>query len=161
MNFDHKILPLALLGDLKIDKTNKIVLVGGCFDILHYGHISFIQKARTVGDILVVLLESDEFIRRVKKKKPVHNQQQRAEVLAALGYVDYVILLPFLKNPDVDYKKIVKEISPSVIAYSVGDIKKEKKIKLADEVHAKTVSIPYLSLFSSSQLITYASIFRD
>jgi len=161
MNFDHKIFPLESLKDIKIDKTKKIVLAGGCFDILHYGHVHFIRKARSAGDILILLLESDEFITQIKKKKAVHTQRQRAEILAALGYVDYVVSLPLLKNPDIDYERIVKEIRPSIIALTSPDSKESQKRKLAQEVHAETLIIPYLSSFSSSQLITYAPIFRN
>ena len=91
MNFDHKIVSLSSLKDGMPDKLKKRVLVGGCFDILHFGHATFLQKAREAGDVLIILLESDEFIVQIKKKKPVHIQQQRAEILSALGYVDYVV----------------------------------------------------------------------
>jgi len=161
MNFDHKIVSLSSLRNIKIDKTKKIVLAGGCFDILHYGHVTFLQKARSAGDMLVLLLESDEFITQVKKKQPVHTQQQRAEILAALQYVDYVVLLPLLNNPDKDYENIVKEIGPSIIAFTSSDSKESQKKKFAQEVRAETLIIPYLSSFSSSSLITYAPIFRD
>ena len=161
MNFDHKIFALASLENIKTDKTKKIVLGGGCFDILHYGHVTFIQKAKSAGDILILLLEPDEFIAIVKKKKPMHSQQQRAKILAALGYVDYVILLPLLKDPDNDYKEIVKKIHPSIIAYTSSDPKESQKKKLAQEVNAKTLVIPYISSFSSSQLTPYAPIFRN
>ena len=161
MNLDHKILPLASLENKKIDKAKKIVLAGGCFDILHYGHILFMKKARSAGDALVLLLESDEFITRKKKKRPVHTQQQRAEILAALEYVSYVVLLPLLKHPGTDYKKIAEDIKPSIIVYTSGDVKEEQKKKLAQNIHAKTLEIPLLSSFSSSQLITYAPILRD
>ena len=161
MNFDHKIVSLSSLRNIKIDKTKKIVLAGGCFDILHYGHVTFLQKARSAGDMLVLLLESDEFITQVKKKQPVHTQQQRAEILAALQYVDYVVLLPLLNNPDKDYENIVKEIGPSIIAFTSSDSQELQKKKFAQEVRAETLIIPYLSSFSSSSLITYAPIFRD
>jgi len=161
MNFDHKIFPLASLNTIEMDKTKKIVLAGGCFDILHYGHVTFMQQARAAGDILILLLESDEFISNVKKKKPVHTQQQRAEILSALGYVDYVIQLPFFKNPNSEYEKIVKQIHPSVIAYTLGDSMESQKKKFAQAVHAEVCVIPYLLSFSSSSLITYAPIFRD
>lgn len=161
MNFDRKILSLSSLENFKTDASQKIVLAGGCFDILHYGHITFLKKAREAGDILMLLLESDEFMRVVKKKKPVHSQQQRAEILAALGYVDYVLMLPFFKNPDIDYEETVKKIHPSIIAYTSPDLKESQKKKFAQEIHAQTLAVPYLKSFSSSQLITYAPIFRD
>ena len=161
MNFDHKIVSPSSLKEIKGENAKKIVLAGGCFDILHYGHVTFIQKAREAGDALVLLLESDDFIREKKKKNPVHTQRQRAEIVAALEYVDYVVSLPLLKDPDNDYAKIVKDIHPSIIAFTAGDSKESQKKKLAQAVHATTLSIPNLKSFSSSQLITYAPIFRD
>jgi len=162
MNFDHKITPLSALHTTIVQiNSKKKVLVGGCFDILHHGHVIFLQKARSEGDALIVLLESDEFIKSIKKKEPVHTQQQRAEILAALGYVDTIILLPYFSAPDEDYKGIIEEIKPEVIAYTTGDKQARRKKEFAAMVHGTTVEIPYLSSFSSSKLITYAPIFRD
>ena len=81
-----------------------VVLVGGCFDILHIGHIRFLKAARKQGDSLVVALESDEFIRLQKRREPFHTQAERAEILAALRSVDTVILLPLLST-DEDYAR--------------------------------------------------------
>lgn len=161
MDFTQKIVPLSHMKEIQFDIKNKTVLIGGCFDILHYGHLYFIQKARLAGDSLILLLESDEYIQESKKKKPVHTQQQRAELLAALGYVDYVILLPHLKQPDREYEAIVTHIQPAIIAYTKGDSHEEQKKIFAQKVHADILLIPYLESFSSSQLITYAPIFRD
>ncbi len=161
MNFDHKIVPLSLVKKIETPHAAETVLVGGCFDILHYGHLYFLKKARSAGDMLIILLESDTFIEEVKKKKPVHTQQQRAELLAALGYVDYVVVLPLLKNPDADYQKIVEDIKPAIIAYTTGDAQEHHKKIFAEKVGAKTLLVPYLDSFSSSQLITYAPIFRN
>jgi cytidyltransferase-like protein len=161
MDFSKKIIPLSRMKETQFGTKEKTVLAGGCFDILHYGHLYFIQKARLAGDSLILLLESDEFIRNIKKKVPVHTQQQRAELLAALGYVTYVILLPPLDSPDVEYENIVKQIHPSIIAYTKGDSQEDHKKKYAEKVHADILLIPYLESFSSSQLITYAPIFRD
>jgi glycerol-3-phosphate cytidylyltransferase-like family protein len=98
---------------------------------------------------------------KVKKKKPVHTQRQRAELLAALGYVNCVIQLPYLQNPNSDYIEITRKIHPSIIAFSEGDPQEMQKKKCAESVKAEILVVPYLSSFSSSQLITYAPIFRD
>jgi len=140
---------------------HKTVLVGGCFDIFHYGHLHFLTEAKRKGDVLIVLLESDAFIEKSKHKKPVHTQIQRAELLAALVCVDEVILLPEMKDRDKEYKKIVQLIRPSVIAYTKGDSGLNKKTLLANEVKADLVEIDMLTSFSSSQLITYAPIFGN
>lgn len=161
MNFEHKIVPLASLDTLPKTNTKKVVLVGGCFDIFHYGHHVFLQKARSAGDKLIVLLESDEYIASVKKKQPVHTQHQRSEILAALEYVDLVVLLPYFNDPNEDYRVIVEKIKPQIIAYTSGDRQERRKKEFAQMVHGATYEVPYLSSFSSSQLITYAPIFRD
>src|SRR3989344_4137326 len=106
----------------KLREQNKsIVLAGGVFDILHVGHVKFLQKAKEKGDQLFVLVESDGNVRRIKgKNRPINNQKNRAVILSSLIYVDYVILLPNLKT-DTDYDKLVFQIQPSVIATTAKD----------------------------------------
>lgn len=104
---------------LKAD-SKKIVLVGGCFDVLHPGHVIFLQKAKQAGDVLIVLLESDEKIKKLKGiDRPVHNQKERALVLSAFKWVDYIIPLPNLKN-EKDYDQIMSQIKPDIIAATFG-----------------------------------------
>src|SRR4030042_3619745 len=99
----------------------KVVLVGVCFDILHYGHIHFLKNARALGNYLVVALESDKNIKRLKgKKRPIHDQRQRREMLESLHFVDQVIVLADKMN-DKDYEKLVKIVNPKVIAVTSGD----------------------------------------
>ncbi len=114
----------------------KTVLVGGCFDLIHFGHLKFLEKAKKQGDFLIVALESDEFIKRHKKKLPVHRQLERAEVLSNLNMVDLIILLPLFRS-DNDYFNLVKTISPNVIAVTIGDQQLENKKKQAIEVGAE------------------------
>ncbi len=162
MNPEKNILPLRELNELKVQLGQKrIALVGGCFDIFHYGHLHFLREAKRGGDILVVLLESDEFIRLRKRKEPFHTQSQRAEILAELKVVDYVVLLPFLENPDKEYGEIVEDLKPSVIPITKGDVHRDKKLLLAKRVGAQLIEINQLASFSSSQITTYASILRD
>lgn len=98
-----------------------IVLAGGCFDILHPGHVIFLEKAKKAGDVLMVLLESDEKIKLLKGiNRPVHSQKERAQVLSALHYIDYVVLLPVMKK-DADYDQLVIKIKPDVIAATARD----------------------------------------
>lgn len=96
------------------------MLVGGCFDVLHPGHVIFLEKAKKAGDKLVVLLESDEKVRQLKgSNRPVHNQKERARVLSALKSVDQVILLPEIKD-DHAYDEIILKIRPDIIAITKG-----------------------------------------
>lgn len=156
------IVHLSEIDQLHTETSHKqTVLVGGCFDLLHYGHLLFLQNAKKLGDILIIALESDEFIRNRKKRKPVHTQQQRAEILTALQVVDYVILLPYLKS-DKEYFDLVSRVKPHIIAITENDPYKTHKQKQADQIGAKLeVVIPLLEQFSSSSIINYANILGD
>lgn len=101
-------------------KILSIVLVGGCFDVLHPGHVIFLEKAKRYGDKLVVLLESDEKVKKLKGiKRPVHNQKERAKVLMALRSVDLVIPLPFMETAK-EYDDLILKIKPDVICATKG-----------------------------------------
>ena len=98
----------------------RVVLVGGCFDVLHPGHIIFLEKAKKQGNFLIVLLESDEKIKELKgKSRPVHTQKERAAILRSLKSVDQVILLPYMKQDD-DYERLIQNLKPDVIAATSG-----------------------------------------
>src|SRR3989344_5466470 len=112
--------------------TSGKVLVGGCFDLIHFGHIHFLKKAKAMGDYLVVALESDANVRKLKGKgRPVHNQGQRRQMLKAISFVDQVIALPKMKS-DEDYRALVKRVSPKVIAVTKGD-----KLTIKKKEHAR------------------------
>lgn len=131
---------------------SKIVLVGGCFDVLHIGHIYFLKQARKYGD-LIVLLEPDEKIRRLKGiKRPIHTQQERAEILSVISCVDYVVLLPILKSDD-EYTKLVKLIRPDIIATTENDPIKNKKSEQAKKVGAKLIEIKKIKGKSTSAMV--------
>jgi rfaE bifunctional protein nucleotidyltransferase chain/domain len=134
---------------LKIKSKNKIVLVGGCFDVLHLGHIIFLEKAKKMGDKLIVLLESDENIRKNKgNNRPINNQENRAKMLLSLKVVDKVVKLPEMKTNE-DYLALIKKIKPSVIAITDGDERVFQKKEQAKLIGAKVVEvtkqIPYQS----------------
>ncbi len=117
-------------------ENKKTILVGGCFDLIHFGHLKFLEKAKEQGDFLIVALESDEFIKKHKKKLPVHRQLERAEILSNLNMIDLIILLPLFKTNN-DYFDLVKKVSPRIIAVTVGDQQLENKKKQALEVGAE------------------------
>ncbi|MDD2483035.1 MAG: adenylyltransferase/cytidyltransferase family protein [Candidatus Shapirobacteria bacterium] len=126
--------------ELIINNEN-IVLVGGCFDILHLGHIVFLEKAKKEGDILVILLESDENIKKNKgQNRPINSQENRAVFLTKLKMVDYVIKLPEMKN-DEEYLEIISKIKPKVIAVSDDDKNLIKKKKQAKKIGAKLIKV--------------------
>jgi rfaE bifunctional protein nucleotidyltransferase chain/domain len=130
----------------------KIVLVGGCFDILHYGHIHFLKQAKALGNYLVVALESDKNIKKLKgKKRPIHGQNKRREMLLSLKFVDEVIILKD-EMKDEDYFEMVKKVKPQIIVATSGDPVLEKKKKQAEMVGAKLIEIPRIKSLSTSQI---------
>lgn len=104
----------------KFAKGKKVVLVGGCFDILHPGHVIFLEKARKQGDILIVLLESDQKIKQLKGHgRPVHSQQDRALVLSSVRFVDFIIPIPYF-DKEKEYDAVIEKIRPHIIATTRG-----------------------------------------
>jgi cytidyltransferase-like protein len=136
----------------KLFLSKKTVLVGGCFDILHFGHLKFLQKSAEEGNFLIVALESDEFIKKYKRKPPIHSQLERAEILSHLSFVDMIVLLPLFKN-DRDYFDLVKRIKPSIIAITKGDPMFFKKTKQGELIKAKIkIVINNLNRFSTTKI---------
>ncbi len=110
---------ISLVKDLK-SRGKKIVVAGGCFDILHPGHITFLEKAKQAGDILIVLLEADQKVRQLKgNNRPYHNQKMRAKILAALEAVDFCLMLPFMEIEKA-YDELIQKIQPDIIAATKG-----------------------------------------
>ena len=137
----------------KISGRN-IVLAGGCFDILHPAHLKFLKAARKQAEILIVALESDEKIKKLKgSNRPLNSQIIRAKNLAKLKEGDYVLLLPEFKS-DEDYLDLVKIIKPKIIAVTKNDPMIKKKRFQAKSVGAKVVEvIPYLKGHSTTRII--------
>lgn len=130
----------------------KKVLVGGVFDILHFGHIHFLKEAKKLGDHLVVALESDKNVKRLKgKKRPIHGQNQRREMLESLAFVDEVIILSD-KMTDLDYQTLVKRVHPFAIAITEGDPILDKKKAQARMVGARLIEIPKIRGLSTSRI---------
>lgn len=101
-----------LLGLLaKVRRKKKIVFTNGCFDILHAGHADYLNKAKSLGDILVVGINSDASVRRIKgEKRPILPQQMRAYLLDNLKPVDYVVI--FEEDTPLE---LIKAIKPDVL----------------------------------------------
>ena len=91
-------------------KGKTVVTTNGCFDILHVGHVRYLQKTKTFADYSIVLLNSDKSVRAIKGEgRPVNNENDRAEILCALSCVDYVVM--FDENSPGD---LLDEIKPDV-----------------------------------------------
>ena len=135
----------AILPSLR---NKKIVFTNGCFDILHRGHISYLQKARDMGDLLIVGLNSDTSIRRLKgDTRPIIPQEDRAMILAALECVDFVVI--FEEDTPLE---LVRLIAPAVLAKG-ADYKGKEVVgsKFAKEV----VLIDFLEGRSSTNIIKH------
>jgi D-glycero-beta-D-manno-heptose 1-phosphate adenylyltransferase len=93
-------------------KDQKVVLANGCFDILHVGHLRYLKGARTLGDVLVVAVNSDRSVRAIKDEgRPILDEHERVALVSALGCVDYVVLFD---EPDVS--RVLQTLRPSVHA---------------------------------------------
>lgn len=93
------------------NKGKKIVFTNGCFDLLHYGHTKYLQDAKNKGDVLVVALNSDASVRRIKgNKRPIVKEIDRLNVVAALESVDYVVL--FSQDTPL---KVIEALKPDIL----------------------------------------------
>ncbi|EAI7253121.1 D-glycero-beta-D-manno-heptose-7-phosphate kinase [Campylobacter lari] len=120
---------------VKLLQNQKVVFTNGCFDIVHYGHIKYLEKAKKLGDILVVGLNSDESIKRLKgNSRPINLEFQRACMLASMYFVDYVVIF----NEDTPYE-LIEFLKPDVLVKGADYKDKEvvgsnlvKKVELID-----------------------------
>ncbi len=133
-------------------QDKKVVLVGGCFDVLHYGHLRFLKQAKALGDYLIVALESDASLAETKSRKVFHTQKQRAEILESLAVVDEVLLLPQMAS-DQTYLELVQRIAPTTIALTQGDPQAHNKERQAKSIGALCVSVPFEKGFSTTDLL--------
>ena len=119
-------------------KKNKIIVVsGGCFDILHIGHIKFLKNARKQGDYLFILLENDKNVKKLKgNNRPINNQKDRAQILAAMSFVDYIVLLNEMKT-NSDYDNLIYKINPNIITTTKNDPQGVHNERQAKKINAK------------------------
>ena len=113
----------SVLQHLKTEGKT-VVTTNGCFDVLHLGHLRYLQAARQLGDLLVVAVNSDSSVRQLKgENRPLVPEAERAEMLAGLACVDYVVIFPELTPID-----LLSELKPSVHVKG-GDYKLEELIE--------------------------------
>jgi rfaE bifunctional protein nucleotidyltransferase chain/domain len=144
------------LGELKKEfsrrktKGKVIVFTNGCFDLIHYGHVKYLEAAKRKGDILVVALNSDTSVRRIKgKMRPLINEKFRAGVIAALESVDYVII--FREDTPLN---LIKSLKPCVLVK--GSDWKEENIVGRDFVISyggKVITVRLIKGFSTTNLL--------
>jgi D-beta-D-heptose 7-phosphate kinase/D-beta-D-heptose 1-phosphate adenosyltransferase len=143
-----KILSLNELKEITVrlkSEGKRIVFTNGCFDILHIGHIRYLKDAKKLGDVLIIGLNSDASVKRLKPQRPVNEESNRAEVLASLEMVDYITLF----SEDTPYE-LIKTINPDVLVKG-GDWKKEDIV--GSDIVADVRSLPYVTGVSTSGII--------
>lgn len=131
-------------------KPVKIVFTNGCFDILHTGHVQYLEEAKSLGDKLIIGLNSDASVKRLKgAERPVNHQEDRANVLAALGFVDGIVIF------DEDTPaKLIEALCPDILVKG-GDWPVEKIVG-SDFVlknGGQVLSIPFREGHSTSGII--------
>lgn len=124
----------------------KIVFTNGCFDIIHRGHIKLLREAKKLGDILIVGLNSDNSIKRLKgSSRPINKLSDRIEVLSAIEYVDYIVVF----KEDTPYE-LIKSIKPDYLVKG-GDYKVEEVV--GREFAKKVVLVKFLNGRSTTNII--------
>ena len=135
---------IEVLKQLK-KEGKRVVFTNGCFDIIHAGHVSYLREARSLGDVLVVGVNSDESVKRLKPKRPIVPCAERVEVLSALEMVDYVIVF----EEDTPYE-LIKALQPDVLVkggdWDVKDI-------VGSDLVKETYSLPYREGLSTTAII--------
>jgi rfaE bifunctional protein nucleotidyltransferase chain/domain len=130
----------------------KLVATNGCFDLLHVGHVRYLQAARRLGDVLAVGLNGDQSVRELKGSgRPINNEGDRAEVLAALECVDFVVIFPEMRAV-----QFILAAQPAIYAkggdYTSETLNAEERAAL-QEVGAEIRIIPFEKGYSTSLLL--------
>ena len=128
----------------------KLVFTNGVFDILHVGHVRYLEQARALGDALVVAINSDASVQELKGPgRPLMNERERAEILAALRAVDYVTIFD-----DLSPRTLIAELLPDVLVkggdYALDQIHGREEVEAAG---GRVVSLPFVEGVSTSEII--------
>jgi rfaE bifunctional protein nucleotidyltransferase chain/domain len=131
-------------------RGQRLVFTNGVFDLLHVGHIRYLAAAKELGDTLVVAINSDRSVRELKgDSRPLVNEKERAEVLAALRHVDYVSVFD-----DVSPRSLIAAILPDVLVkggdYGLDEIHGREEVEAAG---GKVVALPFVPGASTSEII--------
>lgn len=140
---------LGLRQGLRADGKT-VVFTNGVFDLLHVGHVRYLAAARALGDALVVALNSDRTVRELKGAgRPVINEDERAEILAALRQVDYVTIFD-----DVSPRSLIAALLPDVLVkggdYTLDEIHGREEVEAAG---GRVVSLPFIAGASTSTIV--------
>lgn len=136
--------------------SGRLVVVTGAFDVLHVGHLRFLQSARATGDLLLVGIEADNRVSAWKGPgRPVNTGVERAEMLAALRTVDGVFLVqgdPDVKDPEA-YVDLLRPLDPAVLAFTQGDPFAKEKHRSARLLAAAAIEVPLVPERSTSAVL--------
>ena len=136
---------VKILNDLR-RSNQRIIFTNGCFDILHAGHVKYLEEAKKLGDILVVGINSDSSVSRLKgDMRPINSINDRSHIIASLKSVDYVI--PFEEDTPIE---LIKAIVPDVLVK--GSDYKDKKI-VGEEIAKELILIDFLDGRSTSNIV--------
>ena len=136
------------------EQGKKVVFTNGCFDILHVGHITYLNEAKKLGDVLVIGLNSDSSVKRLKgETRPINTELDRARVLDALRSVDYVSIF----NEDTPFE-LLEQIVPDVLVKG-GDYKKEDVVggDIVTRNGGEVIIIPFVDGKSTTSIIERAT----
>jgi D-beta-D-heptose 7-phosphate kinase/D-beta-D-heptose 1-phosphate adenosyltransferase len=125
----------------------KIVFTNGCFDILHVGHVRYLKKARSLGDLLVIGLNNDASVRALKgPSRPLNGEKDRAEVLGALAFVDKIVIFS-----EGTPEKLIHAVRPDFLVKG-GDWKKKDIVGSAfvESYGGRVLSLPFIKGFSTT-----------
>ncbi len=131
-------------------KGKRIVFTNGCFDLLHVGHIRYLEQAKSLGDILVVGLNSDRSVRSLKgPNRPILPEGERAEILSGLGCVDYVSVFD-----EADPFALISLLKPHILVKG-GDWTRETTVgrEVVEQGGGKVVILPFVEGSSTSNII--------
>ena len=138
-----------IIGEMKM-KGKKIIFTNGCFDLLHIGHLRYLEEARSLGDILVVGVNSDGSVRGLKgPNRPILPQEERAELLSGLGCVDYVTIFD-----EPTPLNLISSLLPDILVKG-GDWTKEATVgwETVERTGGEVVILPFVEGASTSHLI--------
>jgi D-beta-D-heptose 7-phosphate kinase/D-beta-D-heptose 1-phosphate adenosyltransferase len=138
------------IGDLK-KKGKRIVFTNGCFDLLHLGHVRYLEKSKSLGDILVVGVNSDRSVRGLKgPERPILPEEERAEILSSLACVDYVTVFDELTPLE-----LISSLQPQILVKGGDWTKKEAVVgwEVVERSGGEVVILPFIEGSSTSNLI--------
>jgi len=131
-------------------RGKRIVFTNGCFDLLHVGHVRYLRQAKALGDVLIVAVNSDRSVRRLKgQDRPIQNEQDRLEILASLESVDYLTLF----DEDTPLA-VIERLQPDVLVKG-GDWPPDRIVgrQVVEKRGGKVVVIPYVAGASTTDLV--------